>query len=92
MIDPQHWLVEESRYVYDRRPYMVLREDSVRLPNGARIPDYFVFEYPEWVSVLAVTLTVAYLPSALPIDRPTRREPGTPVFVVVSSTFRFGMS
>lgn len=55
MTDPQHWLVEESRYVYDRRPYMVLREDSVRLPNGARIPDYFVFEYPEWVSVLAVT-------------------------------------
>ncbi|HNE88027.1 MAG TPA: hypothetical protein PK902_01670 [Actinomycetota bacterium] len=33
------------------------------------------------VSLLAVTLTVAYLPSSLPIDRPTRKEPGTPVFV-----------
>ncbi|MCC6459518.1 MAG: NUDIX hydrolase [Saprospiraceae bacterium] len=55
MTDPKHWLVESSRYVYDRRPYMVMREDSVLLPNGARIPDYFIFEYPEWVSVLAVT-------------------------------------
>ncbi len=55
MSDPQPWLVEESRYVYDRKPYMILREDSVRLPNGALIPDYFVFEYPDWVSVLAVT-------------------------------------
>lgn len=55
MTEPQHWTVETSRYVYDRRPYMIMREDSVRLPNGARIPDYFVFEYPDWVSVLAVT-------------------------------------
>ena len=57
MRDPQPWQVEESRYVYDRKPYMILREDTVRLPNGARIPDYFVFEYPDWVSVLAVTTT-----------------------------------
>lgn len=55
MTDPQPWIVEQTRYVYDRSPYMVMREDSVRLPNGARIPDYFVFEYPDWVSVLAVT-------------------------------------
>ena len=34
---------------------MVLREDTVQLANGAVIPDYFVFEYPDWVSVLAVT-------------------------------------
>lgn len=55
MTDPQPWQIEGSRYVYDRKPYMILREDSVLLPNGARIPDYFVFEYPDWVSVLAVT-------------------------------------
>lgn len=53
--DPQPWKIETSRYVYNRKPYMILREDSVRLPNGARIPDYFVFEYPDWVSVLAIT-------------------------------------
>lgn len=43
------------RYTLDRSPYMVLREDTVQLANGAVIPDYFVFEYPDWVSVLAVT-------------------------------------
>ncbi len=54
-IFPQPWQVLDRRYVYDRKPYMTLREDTVRLPNGAVIPDYFVFEYPDWVSVLPVT-------------------------------------
>ncbi len=53
--DPKPWQVETSQYVYDRKPYMTMREDAVLLPNGARIPDYFVFEYPDWVAVLAVT-------------------------------------
>ena len=55
--DPLPWQVESRRYVYNRAPYMIMREDSVRLPNGAQIPDYFVFEYPDWVTVLAVTTT-----------------------------------
>lgn len=55
MTDPQPWRVLDRRYVYDRSPYMVMREDTVQLPNGAIIQDYFVFEYPNWVSVLAVT-------------------------------------
>ncbi len=55
LTDPQPWHIESSRYVYECRPYMCLREDRVRLPNGARIPNYFVFEYPDWVSVLALT-------------------------------------
>lgn len=55
MSDPQPWQVLDRRYVLDRQPYMTLREDTVLLPNGARIEDYFVFEYPEWVIVLAVT-------------------------------------
>ncbi len=53
--DPQPWQVLNRRYTLDRSPYMVLREDTVQLANGAVIPDYFVFEYPDWVSVLAVT-------------------------------------
>lgn len=55
--DPQPWQVLDSRYVLDRRPYMYLREDTVLLPNGARIDDFFVFEYPDWVMTLAVTKT-----------------------------------
>lgn len=56
MQDPQPWQVLERRYVYDRKPFMVMREDDVLLPNGATIPNYFVFEYPQWVTALAVTL------------------------------------
>jgi 8-oxo-dGTP pyrophosphatase MutT (NUDIX family) len=54
-MEPQPWRVLDRRYVYDRKPYMVMREDTVELPNGAQIQDYFVFEYPDWVSVLATT-------------------------------------
>lgn len=53
--DPQPWTVLDRRYVLNRQPYMTLREDTVLLPGGARIDDYFVFEYPDWVNVIAVT-------------------------------------
>ena len=49
------WKILSSRYAYARPPYMTLREDTVQLPNGKRIDDYFVFEYPDWVMTLAVT-------------------------------------
>lgn len=55
--DPQPWKVLDRRYVLDRRPYMYLREDTVLLPNGSRIDDFFVFEYPDWVSTVAITKT-----------------------------------
>ena len=53
--DPQPWEVLDRRYVLDRKPYMTLREDTVVLPTGARIDDYFVFEYPDWVNTIAFT-------------------------------------
>ena len=53
--EPRPWKVLDRRYVLDRRPYMTLREDTVELPGGARIEDYFVFEYPDWVNVIAIT-------------------------------------
>lgn len=53
--EPQPWAVLDRRYVLDRKPYMTLREDTVALPSGARIEDYFVFEYPDWVNAIAVT-------------------------------------
>jgi ADP-ribose pyrophosphatase len=51
----QHWKVLDKKYVLNRQPYMTLREDTVQLPNGTIIPDYFVFEYPDWVMVLGIT-------------------------------------
>lgn len=57
MQDPKPWQVLGSRYLLDRKPYMTLREDQVLLPNGVVLDQYFVFEYPDWASVLAVTAT-----------------------------------
>jgi 8-oxo-dGDP phosphatase len=34
---------------------MVVRHQTFRLPSGREIPDYWIFEYPPWVGVVAVT-------------------------------------
>jgi 8-oxo-dGTP pyrophosphatase MutT (NUDIX family) len=52
--DPRPWDVLASHYV-SRKPWLTLRQDRVRLPNGALIDDYYVLEYPDWVNVLALT-------------------------------------
>lgn len=48
------WKVLGSEYLF-REPWLTVRRDNVELPNGNRIPEYYVLEYPDWVSVLAIT-------------------------------------
>lgn len=48
------WKVLTSEYVA-RKPWFTVRHESVELPDGRRIPDYYVFEYPDWVNVIAIT-------------------------------------
>lgn len=52
--DPKSWQVEGSDYLI-KSPWLTVRQDAVRLPNGGFIPDYYVFEYPNWVNIVAVT-------------------------------------
>jgi 8-oxo-dGTP pyrophosphatase MutT (NUDIX family) len=52
--DPQPWDVLSSSYL-SRKPWLTLRQDCVRLPNGALIEEYNVLEYPDWVNIIAVT-------------------------------------
>ncbi|MDX2135423.1 MAG: NUDIX hydrolase [Saprospiraceae bacterium] len=52
---PLPWFTEQSVYLFQRPPYLTVRKDTVVLPNGARIDDYFVLEYPDWVVSLALT-------------------------------------
>jgi 8-oxo-dGTP pyrophosphatase MutT (NUDIX family) len=47
--------VLSSNYV-SRKPWLTLRQDHVRLPNGAFIEEYNILEYPDWVNVVAVTV------------------------------------
>lgn len=48
------WQTLESEYLI-RRPWLTARRDTVKLPNGTIIPEYYVLEYPTWVNVIAIT-------------------------------------
>jgi len=48
-----NWKVKSSKYIL-KKPWMTVRADEVALPNGHIIPEYYVFEYPTWVNVIAI--------------------------------------
>lgn len=52
--DDMKWTVENSEYLF-RRPWLTVRRDTVRLPNGTVHPEYYVLEYPTWINVIAIT-------------------------------------
>lgn len=54
------WKVLESNYLH-HKPWLTVRSERVELPNGNVIPEYFVFEYPEWVNVIAITKDGKYV-------------------------------
>ena len=49
-----NWKVLGSKYIL-QKPWMTVRQDRVELPTGTVIPEYYVFEYPAWVNVIAIT-------------------------------------
>jgi ADP-ribose pyrophosphatase len=49
-----NWKVLKSKFLYNE-PWLTIREEIVELPNGARIPSYYIFDYPDWVNVIAIT-------------------------------------
>ena len=56
MKQPDHrpWKVLNSEYLA-HEPWFTVRREAVELPGGARIPSYYVLEYPDWVNVIART-------------------------------------
>lgn len=52
--DPKPWDTLASTHL-SRKPWLTLRQDRVRLPNGAVIEEYNVLEYPDWINVIAAT-------------------------------------
>ena len=48
------WKVLGSRYLF-RRPWLTVRCEDFLLPNGNRIPEYYLLEYPDWVNTIAIT-------------------------------------
>lgn len=53
--DPSPWALVGRSYIFERPPWLTLRQDHLRLPNGREIREYWISEFPPWVNVVAVT-------------------------------------
>jgi 8-oxo-dGTP pyrophosphatase MutT (NUDIX family) len=53
--DPQPWRTLASTYLFQKKPWLTMRQDRVQLPAGGLIEEYYVWEYPAWVNVVALT-------------------------------------
>lgn len=54
------WEILSSNYLV-KNNWCTVRKDHVRLPNGFEIPDYYVLEYPDWVTIIAITKQQEFL-------------------------------
>lgn len=56
MKKPEHrpWKILASEYLA-QRPWFTVRHERLELPDGTRVPDYYVLEYPDWVNIIART-------------------------------------
>lgn len=50
----EKWKVLQSETLYNE-PWLSVRKEHVELPNGNRIPSYYILDYPDWVNVIAIT-------------------------------------
>lgn len=48
------WKVLESEYLA-HDPWHTVRHERLEMPDGRIVPDYYVYEFPEWVNVIATT-------------------------------------
>jgi ADP-ribose pyrophosphatase len=53
-IKQKNWTVLSSEYLF-RELWFTVRKDTCETPEGKKISPYYVYEFPTWVSALAVT-------------------------------------
>ncbi len=51
---PPGYSVTEREYLW-KRPWLTVRKDSIKFPDGRVNPEYYVLEYPDWINVTAIT-------------------------------------
>lgn len=49
------WTVLDNRTLFDAEPFLTLRVETVELPDGRRIDDYYQFDMPSFACILAET-------------------------------------
>jgi ADP-ribose pyrophosphatase len=51
-----NWTVISSRDVLDASPFLKVRVETIELPDGRRIPDYYQLEMPSFACIFAETI------------------------------------
>lgn len=51
--DDRKWAVLSSQYLF-KRPWLTVRLEHTKLPNGNECPEYYVLEYPTWINIIAL--------------------------------------
>jgi ADP-ribose pyrophosphatase len=51
-----HWKVLSSRDLLDASPFLKVRVETIELPDGRCIPDYYQLEMPSFACIFAETL------------------------------------
>ena len=54
-LENRKWEVLSSRHIVQRDEWLSIREECVKLPNGVVIPSWYIFEFPDWINVIAIT-------------------------------------
>lgn len=49
------WKVLKSENILRLGPWLSVRQECVELPSGTQIPTWFIFEFPNWINVIAIT-------------------------------------
>ena len=49
------WKVLKSENILRIGPWLSVRQECVEMPNGHRIPTWFILEFPDWINVIALT-------------------------------------
>jgi hypothetical protein len=53
---PPHWTVISSHEVLDASPFLKVRVETIELPDGRRIPNYYQLETPSFACIFAETI------------------------------------
>ncbi len=48
------WEVLKSSYIAQEGDWFTVRREHVRMPSGVEIPSWYVFDFPNWVNVIAI--------------------------------------
>ena len=59
-MNDKNWDVLSSEYLIKNK-WLTVRKDHVKLPTGAEMDDYYVMEYPDWVTIIALTVEGKYV-------------------------------